>query len=1006
MKYFNTKILVLLFALISFSFSGYAQKNQDNNIDVLDYLSIDKDKYSVDKQLLNFKLIKNKSSVESFDPVAEIPQEMAWANPAINFTPFAFFIGIGDVNGDGIDDLTKRFFSVNDERDSDLSTQVNKSLVYYSGTNLSTDPDQILYNAIYPLGDLNGDGYADAVGAGLDGEATLYTGSETGLSSFASAQSDTLLSISQKALFVGQNLNQDKFDDIYGYYRDQNGIYKYFEVYGAPTFDIIIINEVVLPSEVAVLSNNLYRFSVNDTVYIGFSVRNIATRDYEFRTYKFVDADSIALADLKIINARIEDSFISDFDGDGMVDLLVSDNSNEFNFFKGTSNPTQLFSDDKVLVSNEFSNISIPYLLDDILGDGKSEILYVGNNGLDIVNLDNVGSAFTSIASVSANTLLFNSTLFPFFNSNYDEGFSFFSGFNTFSIPIQSDNKFGNVIFKTSNGSNSIESELLLLNYSDYSVKSRNELFHLSDLDGDGIDNFAVREITIEDEKVVIYNGINDANPSFIKISNPDVLYPAHVQAGFFDDSLNQSIAVLMRPKGLSEVQSEFRLYRPSDLTTPYFAIKHTDLSSTLNRLDIFSNIGDINNDGFDDLALSAAFSNEPEKVFIFLGGTNISSSPDITINLNEDFPNPVNGQTILGATVIQGLGDLNGDGIDDFVLGDGRRNYTSELAQKNRSISGVIYVIYGQDTETPLFDGPDVELQADTSNTDNQQWIFGGLNSVASGDFDGDGTKDIVGISLRHANSAFDNGVGALTYFFGKDGFTSQPDTTIPIRTEYVYNPDQGIEEVYSKFTGRALLKAIPDQNGDGADELLYVGNNEQRNAILYEIGANPSEIATAIYKAPNSRFGLNPAGSFINKQYLPLVGDYNGDGNINFLGYQNLDRNYRDTPIYMYEIDNVAVSIADEGGSNPAGFELKQNYPNPFNPSTKISFTIPKTDNVQITVYNILGQEVSTIVNSRFLKGSHSVNFDASHLASGIYLYRIRSNDLVSTKRMTLIK
>ncbi|MEP1306525.1 MAG: T9SS type A sorting domain-containing protein [Balneola sp.] len=749
----------------------------------------------------------------------------------------------------------------------------------------------------------------------------------------------------------------------------------------------------------------MYRFSIGDTVHIGFNTQNSSTFEYEFRVYKFVDTDSIALADLKIINGQSRNSLVSDFDGDGNIDLLVNTFNDETYFYKGLSDSSDIFSQE-MFVSNSFINISTAYLLGDIMDDERSEILYISNTGLNIVNYDSTSSSFSAISSISSASVLFSSDFSTFSNSNYKENSSVFADFNTFSVPIASDDKFGNVIFKTNNGTNSIDSELVLFNSSDFSITSRDELFHLSDLEGDGTDNFAVLERNNGDERIVIFNGIDDSTPNVINISNPDELFPTHVQAGFFNDSLNPSIAVLMRPRNRFEDQSEFRLYALNDLTTPYFAIKHTDLSPTLDRLDIFSNIGDVNNDGFEDLALSPTFSNESEKIFIFLGGTNISSSPDITINLNEDFPNPVNGQTGWGAGVVQGLGDLNGDGIDDFVLGDGQRLYTPELAQKNSFITGVIYVIYGQDTETPLFDGPDVELQADTSNTDNQQWIFGGLNSVASGDFDGDGTKDIVGISFRHANNAFDNGVGALSYFFGKDGFTSQPDTTIPIRTEYVYNPDQGVEEVFSRFTGRALLQSIPDQNEDGADELLYVGNGGQRNAVLYEIGDSPTDIATAIYAAPNTNIGLNPSGNFINKQYLPLVGDYNGDGNINFLGYQRIDRNYRDTPIYMYEIDNVAVSIADEGDSNPADFELKQNYPNPFNPSTNISFTIPQSGNVEIIVYNMLGQKVSTLINTRYVQGTHSITFDASNLASGIYLYRIKSNNFVSTKRMTLIK
>ncbi len=80
--------------------------------------------------------------------------------------------------------------------------------------------------------------------------------------------------------------------------------------------------------------------------------------------------------------------------------------------------------------------------------------------------------------------------------------------------------------------------------------------------------------------------------------------------------------------------------------------------------------------------------------------------------------------------------------------------------------------------------------------------------------------------------------------------------------------------------------------------------------------------------------------------------------------------------------------------------------NYPNPFNPSTTISFEIAKSDMVNITVYNILGQKVMTVVNERMEKGDHEINIDASKLASGAYIYRMISGSNVISKKMLLLK
>ena len=98
--------------------------------------------------------------------------------------------------------------------------------------------------------------------------------------------------------------------------------------------------------------------------------------------------------------------------------------------------------------------------------------------------------------------------------------------------------------------------------------------------------------------------------------------------------------------------------------------------------------------------------------------------------------------------------------------------------------------------------------------------------------------------------------------------------------------------------------------------------------------------------------------------------------------------------------------LGVSNEVSEDPKQFTLSQNYPNPFNPSSTIEFTLPAAVDVRLEVYNISGQLVSTLVDSRMNAGQHSVVFDASNLASGVYLYRIRAGNFMETKQMTLIK
>lgn len=85
---------------------------------------------------------------------------------------------------------------------------------------------------------------------------------------------------------------------------------------------------------------------------------------------------------------------------------------------------------------------------------------------------------------------------------------------------------------------------------------------------------------------------------------------------------------------------------------------------------------------------------------------------------------------------------------------------------------------------------------------------------------------------------------------------------------------------------------------------------------------------------------------------------------------------------------------------------FELKQNYPNPFNPSTKIEFSIPKHSNVRITVYDSQGKEVASLLNERVSAGSYKVDFDGTVFSSGVYFYKLETEDFVQTKSMVLLK
>jgi hypothetical protein len=99
------------------------------------------------------------------------------------------------------------------------------------------------------------------------------------------------------------------------------------------------------------------------------------------------------------------------------------------------------------------------------------------------------------------------------------------------------------------------------------------------------------------------------------------------------------------------------------------------------------------------------------------------------------------------------------------------------------------------------------------------------------------------------------------------------------------------------------------------------------------------------------------------------------------------------------------VVASIAPESRS-PLEVQLYQNYPNPFNPSTTIRYNLSGRSHVTLSLYNTLGQQVASLVDAVEEPGEHSVRFDGSGLASGVYCYRLRAGEYVATKRLVLVR
>ena len=142
-------------------------------------------------------------------------------------------------------------------------------------------------------------------------------------------------------------------------------------------------------------------------------------------------------------------------------------------------------------------------------------------------------------------------------------------------------------------------------------------------------------------------------------------------------------------------------------------------------------------------------------------------------------------------------------------------------------------------------------------------------------------------------------------------------------------------------------------------------------------------------------------------------VLGFVQGHGNSNSpKNYSFIDQSVSGGK-YFYRLKQIDTDgqfeyskIVEVDLNSPQQFQLSQNYPNPFNPTTTIKFSIPQSGNVKLTVYNLLGEEVAELIKGFWESGVHTVNFNASSLNSGVYIYELSTERFIQSRKMTLIK
>ncbi len=1002
---------LLLLIILGISISPiFAQNQNTGDIDIKDVINFGDQKIKVQQSYSSLDLLRFKSNGNSIDALDQIWEKISYSDPKINFQP-GFFQELGDVNGDGFIDFIYRARAA-DERDEDISNFANKTLLFYGGSDLSYDNYEIYYTWLYPLGDLNGDGFDDVVSQSIDAEIALMSGSATGLTEVASAEVSVAtlsrFSFAGNNFRINEDLNGDGIDDIYGYFTDvdgevgDEGTPYFFEIYGSNSLDTLTADYIEFIGDD---NRTLLGTFISDSVrhYVFNTTTNFENNRLIEISAKTASGNFLSSAtNFPIPSFNVRNIMFEDYTGDGVADMIV-DIFGSTLFYPGLDDGFSFFDREGLFQFNyNAAGLSTMESLGELDGDPGTDFIMRSTEGNKVF----ISSAFEAIGDTSGNNSGVEFVeLIDLTEGTSSQAPSTFgsisSNTDVLLIPYFTEDGVGQVELTLSVDENSVsatEGLKYTLDTNDFTTRRIVQIWPIGDLTADGKDDFAVEIFDFDGgNKLWIYNGF-DSEPiaEFVADSGFSV---QEVFGGNFNGTDSRDIAILFRDLSNNTPETnnnQLHIYDAGNYDMQADIIYRSNFSDQpVSRNDIAQNLGDIDGDGYDEIGFGTPLSTWASQMFIYKGGETISTTPDqIT-----DYGIYGIGGFGVGGT-IQGIGDVNADGFDDFIVGDNNLAIPEAPGK-----SGALYLHYGSadffTLETPITEAS-VQFLPDTSDSESEQSFFG-FNEVATGDFDGDGDIDIAAKAFRHQNSDFTDGVGAIHYYLNNDGFTSQPDQLVPIKNTYINNNELNTE-VYNRFSGRSLMSGIGDLDGDGDDELLFVPGSGWLNGIVYS-GGDFAEDDVAILESPNKDLRINPSGNFINVQFISTVGDFTGDGTLSFITFQQ-DGNYRDQPIYRYQLSGIVTNNEDVSSETVQEFTLDQNYPNPFNPSTNISFTLPQQSNVSLKVYNLLGQEVVTLVNEIKTAGQHSVSFDASQLSSGMYIYRLEAGSSIQTRKMMLIK
>lgn len=841
-----------------------------------------KDKSLTTKSSVNLNTLDNRVIQFDFDQQWQSSDN---PNPQWNFDIYSPGWPAGDINGDGTQDIVATVEGARDERTpNNLGDLTGKTAVFYGGSSggsiTGQQPDAFFYEHFVPVGDLNNDGYSDALALEnpTSENLTIYTGSgngyqETGITipAFYGFNTGQIIGFS--------NFNNDNFGDVLFGDTSQGG---FTILYGSSDLSNTTQQEYSVATPIV---SNQFNSAGFDTDSKDRIVRLAGTTQKQLFIYE-IDETNLANKQVvqqfsvglnqtwQAVDYSLQTLDIKGNDGDDILlslpntqihtGIAYDSTANQYNtssdtLFEGQLSPIGDLNDDSrqdFIIDNANDDDAQPWIAfgkDSLHKQPTPDVELSGDSDSDWD-----GSALIDLYSRSSYGDLTGDGIDDGILTHYQ-----YTGVGTFGRRLLTGSSSGN--YSSSFVNYPAE------NFTNYVYETR----EVGDLNGDGIEDVAFNRATGNKDFIDIYFGSTDGLPDSPDLSVEVAFGPLGMADGDFNGDGFSDIAI--------SANDGTALAFIAGGTNMDANVDHT-ISRENSSFYLVGNAGDINDDGSDDLVANSIFAtdendNRLDNYPIFFGGDgSFPTAVSQAVPTSQDVATSANDRT-------KSVGDVNGDGVDDLAIS------TVSAPNSSNNSQGKIKVYYGGASKDFSSASPDLVL---TGNTES---IFIHGVGISGGDFNGDGVNDIAVRNIVNPGSPL------IDFYHGGNDIDNTVDNSIS---------SSALDPTTYHFSFRDIA-TVEDYDGDNRDELLVP------EALVGNLGAPILETNGGLvseYLLPSNNKGalLGPANIYTD---FSSIGDFNDNGSIDVILAQSNDDNnaLNSSRVYNYEMDRpISISSVED--------------------------------------------------------------------------------------------